>query len=88
MNDFKRKIKKNILRKKKTIQDEKDLTAEEGKKESEKQKEFGQMDVKQEDSKEVKTALQEEDGEEDAPEIEGAREDKLQHFKTKTKKNI
>lgn len=77
MSDFQKEEEKEHTREKGIIQDEENLKAEEGKKESEKQTEFGQVDVKEEDSKEVKTALKEEDGEEDAPKIEGAKEEEV-----------
>lgn len=69
--------KEHTKKKEKIIQDEDDLKAEEGKIESEKHNDFGQMDVKKAGPKKVKTAIREQDGEEDAPEIDAVNEEEV-----------
>lgn len=76
-SDFHQEDEKEHSNKKDIIQDEDVLKSEGGKKESKKQKEFKQVDINKDDSKEVKAALKEVDEEENAPEIEVVKEEEF-----------
>ncbi|KAI7814641.1 death-inducer obliterator 1-like [Triplophysa rosa] len=87
LNDFQKEDGKEHTKKKDIVQDEEDLKAEEGNKEPEKPNEFGQDKVKNVDSKEVKTVVKEKDGEKDAQEVEGAKEEEVTQEITTFKKD-
>ncbi|XP_057198393.1 uncharacterized protein LOC130559383 isoform X2 [Triplophysa rosa] len=86
LSDFQKEDGKEHTRKKDIVQDEEYLKAEEGNKESEKPKEFRHDKVKNVDSKELKKVLKEKDGEKDAQEVEGAKEEDVTQEMTTFKK--